>query len=436
MQGMTTVDVRRFGSAIQEGGWVVLGQLASILGALFLVRTLTESLGTSQYGELSLGLTIVSLVNQVVMAGVLATITRHYAVALDECNFESYRQAATGLMSRATTVVVAIGVVILVGLFTVRFYQHLMLAVGALIYALLSTYNSAFNGIQNAARRRASVAFHGALDAWLKIALACLVVRVLTPSSAVVVGGYVVAALVVLISQINQFQKTHPRQAVPPTDEHIAFWRARLRNFSMPFAIWGGFTWAQQVTDKWALVAFGTVDEVGRYAVLYQLGYSPVVIIGGSAILFLGPILFQRSGNVSDPTRNRSVHELGWQIGLASLLFTVVASGLAFFFHELIFRTFVAASFAQISGYLPWVVAAGGLFTSGQFFALKLYSELQSRRLILANTVSASLGVCMNVCGAWLYGMEGVIGALLGYSLIYFVWMAMLAAGRHEGVSR
>lgn len=430
------VDIRKVRAAAREGAWVVLGQLASILGSLFLVRTLTEILGTAQYGELSLGLTVVSLVNQVVMAGVLATIARHYAIAVEERHFPQYREAATSLMQRATLVVLAIGGLTLVGLIAASQWRYIMLTLGALVYALLSTYNAAFNGIQNASRRRAAVAFHGALDAWLKIALAVLAVQVMGSSSQVVVSAYVVASLIVLVSQFRQFRQTHPQQAEQPTKDGVATWRNRMRDFSIPFAIWGGFTWAQQVTDKWSLLAFGTVDDVGRYAVLYQLGYSPVVVIGGVLMLFLSPIFFQRSGNASDAFRNRSVHHLGWRVGLASLLFTVLASGAAWAFHGLIFRTFVAGSFSEVSGYLPVVVAAGGLFTSGQFFALKLYSELQSKRMILANTVSASLGVGMNVMGAWLFGLNGVVGALICYSLIYFLWMAWLASYRHEGVSR
>lgn len=429
------VDFRKVRATAREGAWVVLGQAASILGSLFLVRTLTEHLGTAQYGELSLGLTVVSLVNQVVMAGILATITRHYAIAMEERSFPLYREAAGSLMQRATLVVVVVGGLVLVGLVASRRWQYILLTLGALVYALLSTYNAAFNGIQNASRRRASVAFHGALDAWLKIALVVLAVRVLGGSSQVVVSAYAAASLVVLASQFRQFRQTHPLQDEQPTRDGFAYWRKRMRDFSMPFAIWGGFTWAQQVTDKWSLLAFGTVDEVGRYAVLYQLGYSPVVVIGGVLMLFLSPIFFQRSGNASDASRNRSVHHLGWRVALASLMFTVLASGAAWAFHELIFRTFVAASFSEVSGYLPLVVAAGGLFTSGQFFALKLYSELQSKRMVLANTVSASAGVAMNVIGAWLFGLNGVVGALIGYALIYFLWMAWLATHRHEGVS-
>lgn len=424
------VDVHAVKAVAREGAWVVLGQGASILGSLFLVRALTEILGATQYGELSLGLTVVSLVNQVVMAGILATITRHYAIAVEERQFSLYRQAAVSLMLRATTVVALIGCLMVMGLVVTGHWRQITLSLGALAYGLLSTYNSAFNGIQNASRRRGSVAFHSALDAWLKIAMAFLLVKVMGSSGEVVVCAYVLTSLFVLASQSRQFCHTHPQQTNEPAANGILFWRHRMQSFSAPFAIWGGFTWAQQVTDKWSLLAFGTVDEVGRYAVLYQLGYSPVVIIGGVLMMFLGPIFFQRSGNATDSSRNHAVHNLGWRIVMASLLFTALATLVALTFHDLIFKTFVAASFLNVSRYLPAVVAAGGLFTSGQFLALKIYSEMQSKRMILANTASASLGIGMNVIGAWLFGLNGVVGALLCYSLIYFLWMARLAARR------
>ena len=58
----------------KEGSWILSGQISSVIGSLVLVRVLTEYLEPSEYGYLALGLTFASLVNQLVMVGLIAGI--------------------------------------------------------------------------------------------------------------------------------------------------------------------------------------------------------------------------------------------------------------------------------------------------------------------------------------------------------------------------
>ena len=73
---LRSVDKARLSRLTREGSWVILGQIASVAGALALVRVLTTYLDPVQFGELALGLTISGLVNQVVMGGISAGIGR------------------------------------------------------------------------------------------------------------------------------------------------------------------------------------------------------------------------------------------------------------------------------------------------------------------------------------------------------------------------
>ena len=59
--------------------------------------------------------------------------------------------------------------------------------------------------------------------------------------------------------------------------------------------------------------------------------------------------------------------------------------------------------------------------------ALKLMSEMKSATMTAAKIVTALMGVIFNVIGAALAGMQGVVGALVAFSGLYFIWMAMLA---------
>ena len=64
---------------------------------------------------------------------------------------------------------------------------------------------------------------------------------------------------------------------------------------------------------------------------------------------------------------------------------------------------------------------------------LKLNSEMKTAVMTAAKIVTAILGVGLNIYGATHFGLEGVVGALVGFSIIYFLWMAWLA--QHPPVS-
>jgi O-antigen/teichoic acid export membrane protein len=408
----------------KEGSCIVIGQVASVLGALVLVRVLTEHLEPTQYGQLALGLTVAGLANQVVMGGIGNGIGRLYYIAAEKQDLQGYLRVSHRLVSYAMLAVVAIGLVLMTGLLWLGYSHWMGLTAAALVFSVISGCNSILSGIQNAARQRAIVAFHGGLDAWLKILLAVGVMLWLGASSTAVVIGYTCSSLLVTVSQLFFLRRT-----IPPQHAHSANhqpWMSQMLAYSWPFSVWGIFTWMQQVSDRWALEAFSTSEVVGRYAVLFQLGYVPISMVTSLAMAFLGPIMFQRSGDATDETRNANVHRLSWWITWVILVMTVTGVAITFVLHEWIFRLLVAAQYRESSYLLPWVVLAGGLFAAGQMLGLKLMSEMKSAKMVSAKIVTALLGVAFNIYGASLAGLRGVVGALVAFSVIYLTWMMRL----------
>lgn len=415
----------RFQRLAKEGSWIVAGQIATVLGALVLVRVLTEYLEPAQYGQLALGLTVAGLVNQVVVGGVTAGIGRFYSIAAEKNDLPGYLHASRRLMGYATTAVVAIALVLMAGLFWLGYSQWMGLAAVALVFSVLSGYNASLSGIQNAARQRAIAAFHDGLDAWLKILLAVGVMLWLGSSSTGVVLGYALSSLLVTGSQLFFLRRLiHPQGEKPQVSSN---WGRQIWVYSLPFSTWGVFSWAQQISDRWALQAFASTEDVGLYAVAFQLGYVPIGLATGMVMTFIGPILYQRSGNATDHARNASVHLIAWRMTFVSLLVTALAFILMFSLHEWVFHLLVSAKYHAASYLLPWIVLAGGIFSAGQMLSLKLMSEMKTSSLTIVKITTALIGVLCNVLGAIYFGMEGVVGALVVFSVIYFVWMAVIA---------
>lgn len=427
---MPALNFPRVRRLAKEGSWVVAGQIASVVGAIVLVRVLTEYLNPEQYGQLALGLTLAGLVNQVVMGGVTNGISRFYSIAAEANDLRGYLRASRKLLGYATAAVVAIALVLMVGLRLLGYSQWMGLAAAASVFSLLSGYNSSLNGLQNAARQRAIAAFHGGLDAWLKILLAVGLILWLGASSTAVVIGYGCSSLLVILSQLFFLRRTIPLQLRQP-DRHRS-WCSPMWRYSWPFSVFGIFTWMQLVSDRWSLQAFAATTEVGMYTVLFQLGYRPIAMLMGMVTAFLGPILYQRSGDATDPLRNENVHRLIWRITMIALVTTGFAFLVALMMHEWIFRILVASGYRSISYLLPWVVLAGGVFAAGQMISLKLMSEMKTKAMTSAKVVTALMGVVFNITGATLAGLPGVVAALVAFSVIYLVWMALLGQMRRS----
>ena len=422
---MSTPDLSRYRRLAKEGSWIVVGQIASVLGALVLVRVLTEHLDPVQYGQLALGLTVAGLVNQVVMGGVNNGISRFYSIAAEKQDVGGYLRASWRLMLYATLAVLVIGLTLMGGLLFLGHFQWMGLAAATLVFSVLSGYNSSLSGIQNAARQRAIVAFHGGLDAWLKILLAVGMLVCLGNSSTAVVMGYALSSLLVTGSQFIFMRRLIWRQSKPNGDSRQ--WVLPMWAFSWPFSTWGIFTWVQQSSDRWALETFAMTQDVGLYAVLFQLGYTPIAMATGLAMSFLGPILYQRSGNATDLVRNANVQRLAWRITLSCMMLTLIVFMLALDLHDWLFRWLVAVDYRGVSYLLPWMVLAGGIFAAGQMLALKMMSELKSTAMIWAKIGTAILGVLFSVYGASVAGVKGIAAATVAFSVIYFLWIFLLS---------
>jgi O-antigen/teichoic acid export membrane protein len=209
-------------------------------------------------------------------------------------------------------------------------------------------------------------------------------------------------------------------------------WAKKILDYSWPFATWGIFSWAQLSSDRWALGLFGTKQDVGRYAVLFQLGYYPMSMITGMILQLMAPIFYQRIGDATNKIRNASVNKLGYQLSALALIITGIAFLGGFFYHKQVFILFVDEKYSIVSCFLPWMLLSGGIFAAGQIISLNLMSQLKTYSLIAVKIVTAILGIVFNFVGAYFLGTKGIVVALILFSVVYFIWITFLSATNIE----
>jgi O-antigen/teichoic acid export membrane protein len=414
--------------------WIGLGQAVATLGGLVGVSLLTRALRPERYGELALGMTVATLTQQVFLGPVSGALLRFFAPAAEAGELNSFLRGGARLLSRATLILMGFGVLLALALLNTGQTQWMGLMMAALLFSLLSGYNSAMDGIQNAARQRSVVAWHQGIGQWLRFSAALLLILEFGAASTPAMLGYVTGSALVLGSQMVFFRRKiltllPARDSTWENDGRD--WTPRMRTYAWPFAIWGLFTWAQMASDRWALQLCGSASEVGRYAALYQLGFYPMTLLSGFMVQLASPVLFSRAGDGTSPDRIAQSQRLNRMLFLGSIGLGVAGAMFALLFHNGIFSLLAAPGYRQVSPLLPVMVLSGGLFAAGQVAVLSLLSGVNSQRLMAPKIVMAVLGVLLNFGGAFWLGIVGVVYAGLAVSLGYLVWILILVKREH-----
>jgi O-antigen/teichoic acid export membrane protein len=411
----------------QEGLWIVVGQAMTMLGALVGVRLLTGVLDPAQYGELALGITVATLINQLLLGPLGQGVQRFYAPSLETGELNAYLRSVRQLLLKAAVAIVVLGVVATLGLTALGQVYWVPMVLMALAFATTSGCNGILSGMQGAARQRAVVAMHQALESWMRFLLAVGVVGWLGNQSHWAMLGYLLSSILVLISQWYCFTKAIPAGGFAVSDRAtVAHWRQQVWHFSWPFMTFGLFTWAQVVSDRWALGIFADTQQVGMYSVLFQLGYYPISLLTGMAVQFIAPILFKWAGDAKDAQRNATVSRFSQRLAMLAIGVTLLFFALSLLLHPLIFQVFVAPEYRSISYLFPWMVLSGGVYAAGQTLSLDLLSQMKTRDIIPVKTITAIVGVGLNFGATAKYGLPGTIAANAMFSVIYCLWMALL----------
>lgn len=416
----------RLSRIISEGGWIAVGQVASILGSFAMVRVLTENLDTSEYGQLALVLTVTTLVNQVVMGGIISGLGRFYSIALAKGDLLGYIHAAQRLFKLCTIVVFAFGIVVLSFLFVADLYNWFWLATITLVLSILVSFNGAFNSIQNAARQRAIVALHGGMDAWLKIASALGVIACFGANSTAVVTGYTLSAAIVMFSQFFFLRRLLVKKTNKYLNNSKNDWESQIWFFSWPMMVGGVFNWGYYASQRWALELFTSTEDVGKFFAFTQVAYTPITLAGSFFMSLIAPIVYARVGN---PENKEHIHNL-WilisKIALAGFICTLIAAFIAHFKHDIIFRILVAEKYRAYSASMPFIVMAAGLLQTSQILSLFVTSKNQTKSILPLAVYGQSIIIVLNFIGTYSFGINGLIATMFCGALLHLLWMIFI----------
>lgn len=396
-----------------------------------LIRILTEYLNPEEYGELSLILTLGILTCVIPSAYFLSGIERMYSMAVEKKEEYEYYTAikkmaiSSGLLS--LVILSLIFVVLKVGFPKYwEWHEEVFLAT---LFTIVSSFSTALTSIFNAARERSLVAFYIFIDSILKISLVLMLAYFGVINIYTILLIYVIGMIITLIMRYLSFLKKtlKPSMARSISSTGVSTqWKNKMYQYSKPFVYFQLFTWMHTSSDRWALEMSSSTESVGLLVVLIQVGYTPAIIFSGMLITYISPILYDIYGD-GKMEKKIEAHNLSIKISYFILLITIITTMAVYFLHGVVFEMLINERYHSVSYLLPGVVLSAGLFSIGQMLFTKLNAELRINEVVKPKIITALVGVFLNIIGAYFWGIEGVVFALIAFSVFYFIWMLHLS---------
>lgn len=324
---------------IKEFGWIFFGQVISVFINLVIIRLLTENLTAYQYGELSIWLSIGLLICQIGFSGVVHGICRYYNSVDSLKDLSDYAPAAKKLMLFAGCITLIIGLPAIIGLNMSGYRSSLWLGVFCLMYGLFFNYSTVINSILNGSRLRMEATIFLTLDVFLRLSILLIIFKLFDKSNISAITSYVVSIVVVLILQIISIKKYIFINSYDM--EAIRKWTHKILRLSSPYIVLGPIVLIQSSSDRWAIGFFNNIESVGLYTVVYQLAYSPMVMIMNLVVKLIEPILYKtiESNNTTEYNKLTELTKKCWGIVLFAhqlyflLLIVFMVSFLAYLLH-------------------------------------------------------------------------------------------------------
>lgn len=197
------------------------------------------------------------------------------------------------------------------------------------------------------------------------------------------------------------------------------YWTKMIYIFAAPLAIWGIFGWMRDMSNRWIIEYYLTLDDVALFAVMNSL----VVILPGTLQAFFGmffmPILYKKEKEQRGSIRefNKKVIMIGFTIIVLGTIFVELTSE---------YIIMLLSNIKYING--AWMLApmffAFSLFSLSMSLTSEIFAYNKTKLLLLPNIFSGVISVISFFILIPLFNMNGALYAFVlsyvSYSVITF----------------
>ena len=183
--------------------------------------------------------------------------------------------------------------------------------------------------------------------------------------------------------------------------------------------MWGAFIWVQNNSSKWIIEILDTNENLGLFNGLYQITYTPIILIGSTFLAFILPIINQKI-KISGYSDFNLHSFLNKSIAVATLLLCLIII-VVYLFDKTLVLLILGEKFIDISDLMVLSIIASFFYSLHNICAYFIYSMLSPKKMLLINILVPILTVIISIPLIYLYSIKGAIYALIISNLVLFL---------------
>jgi len=407
-----------------DSRWSLFGTLASVLTGLVAVKVITSLIGTNEYGQASLVLGVLALLNNLLIGPLMTAHLRVYFDYLARGLGSWFTKVFNRILAFAglTAFMLYVLAAFLYDMAGNSIYWHLL--VPSLVLLVAQPYFNALTNYLESHRRQKQLAAVNILTkaAYLAFLLA-LLTSPLTQASAVIVSQ---GLAIVLALACFRVPKTENESFHSPED--ITKELAALRNsiaglgWSLPL---GSFVmWFLTTGDRYLIEYFSSPKEVGIYAINYGFWSLPYVLLNGWLEVLTRPLLYDKAAKNEWEGVKRI---LLWRTGFG-LLISIPGTLIFYLQGESIAGMMLGKEYWAGWQLMVYISAAHCLYVVGYSVLPLFLASKKPQVILLATAIGAASNFAINLV---LIPRYGIVGAAFSTFCSYIIWAAVLGIGAH-----
>ncbi|MEX1314380.1 MAG: hypothetical protein AB1Z38_09385 [Desulfotignum sp.] len=191
-----------------------------------------------------------------------------------------------------------------------------------------------------------------------------------------------------------------------------------MQSFQAPLIISNACIWLVMMAERWALQYFGSPEEVGGYAAVYQLAFVPMLFVSNFMILLIEPIIYQVVSQEGKNTSFDQTRRINNYAVFSILFFSLMLFLVLLFAYPMVGNLLLGAQFRSYSWLFPWLLLAGGCFAATGQLLLKLNLELRTDLLAVLWGGVAVVAVAGYFIGACFWQLKGILVAIVAVNIL------------------
>lgn len=403
---------------IAEATTVAITQIIKLFSLIFIVKILTTVLDEHTFGLYILSMTVITLYNQVYFGGYAVSFGRH-----------SINKKITNIsqkLIKISIIYLVFNIFVAIPLSQAFKIIDFDLSIILCIASLFAGFLNIFQNIANSMRARFVVLNAVILEYILKIPPVLIIYNYYTKSQLelkIILIIWMVSSMVVAFFYYIYLLKIKI--------EEYEVSESELNSFARPYQKWGLFTWGLQNSDRWSLGLLANIASVGIYGALYQVFYSPILLVSGMLTTYISPYVYKRKDAGLLRTKDYGPLRI---IMILNSMFGFILCLVLFLYGEIIIGLILPKGYQDYSYLAALLVAAATVSAICNYISVKLAAEKKVESQMKQKILSSLFGIPLVFTGAYLFDLYGVVLSLMSISIINVIWMSYLVGGGSEKI--